>query len=810
MMNLKFGNFDDPLTPVESQLPTVNSASRICIIAAWPSADDIQFGKPLYDNSSKVFRAILQQHGISPLQVMISYCCRYRPARGAIKNLAYNSFEIKDSHKQLRKELDEFKPNVILLLGTYSLSVAGIHHSVDSYRGSRFICSDNSSPFFGYKCIATYDPMQVQKKYDLAPLQSLDIGRLKDESKDPTLTLPSKECKVDLTAKQTVTLLDAIPDGSHIALDIEGYINKMTCCSVKVRGEITFIVDFTSYDRIGEGRIWQAFGRVMSNHTISKVLQNGMYDMFVLAWSYGIVVRNVSDDTMLSGWEIYPELPKSLAVQTSIWTGFQYYKSDRKINDLGTHHRYCCTDSLVTLEISDTQKQFMQDDKPALAHYEFNVRLLNVLMYMQMRGMRFDQAQADEFLGKVKHQMHEVQLRLDQRAGKKLNVNSPVQMCNFLYNHLLLPVVHPKIGNKYDRTKRTSGIDACLSLFKKFQDPALTDILVWRKLEKLRQQLEIQTDADGRVRGSYNIVGTKTGRLSAAKSATGNGANLQTITKAVRKCFRADPGYELFQLDLAGADGWTVAAHCARHGDNTMLLDYQAGIKPAKVIALMYRHGQQIAQLSRDELVIRCKEVSEQGDLGWQYAASKAVQHGTNYMMGAPTVADTILKGSYKNTGRPVYVPIPECKRLQALYLQRYPGVTKWHSWVDNRIRTRGQLTAASGCTRRFFGRPNDKVTLRDALSHEPQANTTYATNLAMEALYYDPENRREDGRFIIEPLHQVHDAVVGQWPKEVRDWAIKKLYGYFDNEMLIADTKMVIPFDGEYGRSWGEIYNEM
>jgi len=815
-MNLKFGDFSDSNSsdPVPSYIPETDTETRIAIVGGFPNASDHRDKKPLYDASGKVFRAILQSHGISPLQVMIGYTCRYYPPNGRISAFNRGSMEVHDSHRSLREELAHFKPNVILLLGDYALSAAGVRGvTVEAYRGTRFMCDDTTSPFYGYKCLATFTPGQVSMKYDRAPLQSFDIQRTLKESLDPVLVQPKRSFDIHLTAEQVIERMDAIPSGSVISIDIEGYINKMTCCSISMSPDEGFIVAFIHYAEHKEGKVWRSFAKLMERADVGKVLQNGMYDNFVMAWSYGILIRNIVADTMLSGWEIYPELPKGLGTQSSIWTDEPYWKNERTVADDDVHHEYCCKDAAVTLEIALEHQRFFQEtgDTAALAHYKFNVSLLSVLMYMQLKGMNYDKERSDEFLKRVRVQMHEIQVRLDTRRKKPLNVNSPKQVCTFLYTELCLPTQYAKVGNKFDRTKPTANLEACLALYKKFSDPVVQDILAWRKLDKLRQQLEVETDADGRVRGSYNIVGTKTGRLSSSKSPTGTGANLQTITKAVRKVYRADPGFEFFQLDLAGADGWTVAAHCSRLGDDTMMDDYKAGLKPAKIIALMYRHGVSISRLSREELLIRCREVDETDpEHGWIYAASKAVQHGTNYQMGAQTVSATILKGSYKNTGRPIYVPVADCKRLQALYNQRYPGVRAWHRWAENELRVKGRLTAASGCTRRFFGRRNDNVTLRDFLSHEPQANTTYATNLAMHALWNDPENRREDGTFIIEPLHQVHDAVCGQWPVEVRAWAIKKLYSYFDNTLTIAGIDMVIPFDGEYGASWGEIYNTM
>ena len=77
-----------------------------------------------------------------------------------------------------------------------------------------------------------------------------------------------------------------------------------------------------------------------------------------------------------------------------------------------------------------------------------------------------------------------------------------------------------------------------------------------------------------------------------------------------------------------------------------------------------------------------------------------------------------------------------------------------------------------------------------------------------MLRLWNDPHNRRIDGSLIIEPLHQVHDALVGQWPVGLRDWARPRVAGYFDNSISVAGNDVTIPADGRYGPSWG-VMNE-
>src|SRR5436189_4973 len=113
----------------------------------------------------------------------------------------------------------------------------------------------------------------------------------------------------------------------------------------------------------------------------------------------------------------------------------------------------------------------------------------------------------------------------------------------------------------------------------------------------------------------------------------------------------------MFQCDLSGADGWTVAAHCLRHVDPTMWDDYHAGLKPARIIALMYEHGGQIPN-TRDDLKEMCKSVD---DDGWLYFACKRIQHASNYGVQEKTVSKQIMVDSYKITGTPVYVDPSTC-----------------------------------------------------------------------------------------------------------------------------------------------------
>jgi len=817
---------------VQTEFPGIDSPMRVAVIGDCPNEQELAESRPFVGTSGQIMRNVLSSAGISPMSVMYAnVSCVQRKYNGKVKMKDATLFpwsdpEVVDSCDQLKQDLQLFKPNIIVLAGDVPLWMSGKRgESVSNWHGSLFRSNTIGSPCVGFKCIPTYDMENVLRMYEWMPLLRFDLSRAAEESTFPELNLPERHYELHLSAYQIIDRLRNLPAGIPIALDIEGYVSWISCLSIATDPHHAFIIPFGVFTPAEDALVIEQLRITMARDDLPKILQNCIYDYFVLAYRYHIHLANIIMDTMVSGWEIYSELPKGLGTQTTIWTREPYYKFQRKVDDTVTHWTYCCTDSCVTYEIAERHLAAMSGN--ALEHFKFNMSLLPAINYMQLRGMVFDKARADELYNFTKIKQDEIQLRINLECGKKVNVNSPTQLCNVLYKEKHFPKQHPKKGGRIDKTKLTTNIDALLEINRIHDAALIRDLISWRKCEKLMQTLAMPTSSrDRRVRCSYNIVGTDTGRLNCQHSAENSdvldkkgeekdvGSNLTTVTKKLRHLFRADPGCEFFQLDLAGADGWTVAAHCAKFGDRTMLDDYLYGIKPARVIAYLYLHGVEALRLSREELYKVSKYIgNDQSPLNTNEVAAlyficKRVQHGTNYLLGPSTMADQILKDSFKLTGNPIYADNKTCMALQKLYRLRYKGVAAWQTWVEQELRTKGKLQCASGHTRTFFGRRASHETLRSAVAHEPQANTTYATNRALRNLWYDPENRRPNNSLIIEPLHHVHDAMCGQWPLETRDWAIQKLRTYFSDKILISGQLINIPFEGAYGDSWGNTSN--
>jgi len=630
-------------------------------------------------------------------------------------------------------------------------------------------------------------------------------------TKFPELRVLPRETFIPRTLTEVAFELDKLnSDGRHISLDIEGGVQGITCIGFSVEPTRAVVIPFidgtgqSCWSLEEELSLWLQLRTFLASK-VGKTLQNYLYDAFVLFYSLRCPILFLADDTMLKHWELLCELPKGLAFQTSIYTDQPYYKGDRKSNDFQTFLRYNGTDSMVTGEINTVLEKDIKKDPLAHNHYRFNLCLLRPLLYMQLRGIRYLLDDVHNTKTKCLNELSVAQAQLDAIAGRPINIRSP-KFKDFLYTELGLPKQYKKTPTGL---RVTTDYEALLRLRKLSHHPAITATIKIARLRTFSQMLEIGADPDGRIRCGYNVVGTETSRVTCYTSPTGSGYNLQTIPSedhsqpessvlrwGLRKHFGADFGYEMGQMDLSGADGWTVASRCANLGDNTMLEDYLYGLKPAKILVLMLRHGPEVATYDRARLKEMSKSVSKDD---WRYFVCKIAQHGFNYLMG-PT---TLVKHIFVQSDGEIELSVGETTKLQTYYFLRYRGVRLWHNWMTQKLKTKTTVSA-SGHTRIYFGRPTD--ILGQALADEPQENTTFATNLALLRLWLDPDNRRSNNSLIIEPLHQVHDALLVQWPIEYREFALAKIPTYFANELKIGAISVRIPFEGAYGPNWGNL----
>lgn len=878
---------------IPNVFPTItNVPYRIAIVGEAPGKDEEAEGVPFVGYSGKDLNRHLSRFGILRDACFIGNICQYRPPYNQIARFEWQGKEIQHGISRLREDLNRFNPNVVLCLGGSALHIFKAPHytpkkrrkgkdvvfhfpnSISDWRGS-FFEADGASPAPLKKCIASYHPAACLRNYEWTPYLLMDISRCAKEARTTELVFPQRTLAANLTFEETVQHLERVlVEQTPVGTDIEGYWDNWKCISFSPRPDFAFIVPWVdmsgrSYWNVDQEVVLQTLvSRILAHPKIVKVWQNGLYDRFVLQYGYGVCTCGPSHDIMLKHWELYCELEKALSVQCSIYTSEPYYKAEIDSDDAITYWKYCCRDSAVTKEIDEQLDRYLKP--PSRRHYNFNLILLNALLYMELRGIKYDKTKATQRLKEIESYLYERQVDLDKLAGtglrttdrtllrtllrdkmcyKKdpsrvkadfvdcfdldmrilcgdaelskseigrlstdlgcsLNVKG-AQLKDFLYKTLGLPEQHDP-----DTGAITSDYEALITLRKKSNHPALPIIIEMTELRTRAQMLHMKTDPDGRIRSSYNEVGSDTGRVTSNTSPTGSGYNLQTIPDenelkpdghplqcGMRDLVVSDEGHLLGKCDLKGADGWTVGANLASLGDDTMLDDLRFGLKPASVLCYGSRHGyDSITGKSRAELNELCREVKKSD---WDYFAYKQCIWGFCYLMGARKASQHVFNVSEGT----VTVTEDMMEMARQMLIRRY-SLPLWWKAMEKRLFSQPyppQLESPSGHIRKFWGRHAD--ILGQALAHEPQSVTTYATNKAVYRCWTVSENRYKtlDGktRLRVEPLHQVHDEFLCQFKKEDVAWATTAIKSWFNNEITIAGIKLVIPYEGSYGTNW-------
>jgi hypothetical protein len=360
--------------------------------------------------------------------------------------------------------------------------------------------------------------------------------------------------------------------------------------------------------------------------------------------------------------------------------------------------------------------------------------------------------------------------------------------------------------------RETADFLSVMYLAREYPDiPALYTAAMLRKLYKRISSLEaIRTGPNGECYWNFSVVGTDTGRSAGYKPYCGKGVQPQNPDKRDRDLFIPCPDFALassdlqwLKADLEGADAWTVAAQMVTLGDDTMFEDLKAGLKPALILALAYTFGEHYINADRDTLraaVKQYKAYFKTPEGKKQYDTTKAVSHGTNYMMQEPTMHVTIFR---KSLGE-LYVPIKECTHLKSLYLKRYRGLETLHAHIPTMLTMDGHMDCPSGMRRISFDRPSNERT-RKFLALLPQNNTGYATNRAALNLFYRSYNRIPGTRLLyVAPINQVHDELCAVFPRSElgRCRSIFDQATDFPSSCWGVDFK--IPFDANYGPNWG------
>lgn len=457
-------------------------------------------------------------------------------------------------------------------------------------------------------------------------------------------------------------------------------------------------------------------------------------------------------------------------------------------------------DCAVTLEVLYELEK--NQDNTTQGTYNFSRSLQAPILEMGLRGLLVDYEQRDKTLGSIKEDIDRVSLNLTRiiRDGIGVNINwrSPAQVKNLLYDVMGIPPIRKR--NAAGKFAPTVNRDALERLQVHFAaEPICTHLLALRDLDKKRSWLETGIDPDGRMRTSFNIAGTNTGRLSASENEFGTGTNLMNVNRKLRQVFIADPGMKFANLDLEQADSRNLGALCwelfyHEYGEK-FAGSYLDACESGDLHTTVCRMARPSLPWTDDPKANRAiaDTIYYRGD---SYRdLDKKLGHGTNYYGTPPTMA------------KHAKVPRPEVELFQNNYFTAFPCIgaankrdhttPNYHNWVRRQLRDRLPIITPFGRRRFFHGRYNDDKTLRDAIAYSPQSMTADEIDTGIIRLWQ--LNR-------VQLLLQVHDSILFQYPEELEDeiipWALETLVTTLE---LVGGRKFAVPTEAQVGWNYGK-----
>ena len=396
-------------------------------------------------------------------------------------------------------------------------------------------------------------------------------------------------------------------------------------------------------------------------------------------------------------------------------------------------------------------------------YYDVELPLCAVLARMEQRGFLIDRAALAQFGETLQTSITQLEQQIYAAAGAPFNINSPKQLGKVLFEDMQLP--HGK--------KTKTGWSTNADVLDKLRGvPIVADVLQYRQYAKLKSTyadgLLKAVSPDGRIRTSFQMTVTATGRLSSTEPNLQNIPTRTELGSQMRRMFVAAPGNVLVDADYSQIE-LRLLAHIS--GDEAM--------------CRAFRSGEDFHTLT----AARVFHVEPQDVTPEMRRRAKAVNFGVVYGISPFSLSQDIG------------VTVAEAKEYMERYFQTYTGVRAYMDRIVEQARADGYVETLMHRRRALPELKSSNHNLRAfgervALNMPIQGTAADLMKLAMVRV----ERRLVDEGLAAQLIMQVHDELIVECPED----EAARVQAQLEEEMSGVMTLAVpLPAEAHCGKNW-------
>jgi DNA polymerase I len=420
-------------------------------------------------------------------------------------------------------------------------------------------------------------------------------------------------------------------------------------------------------------------------------------------------------------------------------------------------------------ELAKKQKQRLSE-LPKLQELFVTIEmpLVKVLWQMEQTGIMLDTKKLQKVGEAINAGIIETEDQIKKEVGFDINLNSAIQVGNYLVEKAGVPLSKTKTG-------RYATNETELAQFAE-QFEIIGKLLTYRQLTKLRstyvESLISKVDKKGRVHTTYNQVAASTGRLASSNPNLQNIPVTSEFGQKIKSCFVASSGTTFVSFDYSQQE-LRILAHLTEE----------------KKLIEAFNKQQDVHRTTASQLF----NVSYDAVTKEQRNIAKTINFGIIYGMGSFGMSQGLR------------IPVEEAKVFIDTFYATYPKIKTFFDKYINQGKIDGFVETILGRRRYVFEFPGQKFidnNMKRVLLNFPiQGSAADLMKKAMIEVHEKVVTTDPNVRLLL----QIHDDLVFEVSDEKKKIAeviekIKKIM------CEVYPLSVPIEVDVKIGKNWGEM----